>query len=280
MSARETSGRLPSDDLLHRFVRATVPFPVRKVVHRLRAEPYRIRDVVPDLVDRLRLIGPPPLPPPRLRGQVSWTTSRNEFRRVGREGSGNVLDAFRAARRPGESGSRWLDFGCGCGRLSREFIADDAGRSVTGVDPDGAAVRWASKHLRGSFRTIDRRPPIEASDGSFDVAVAISVFTHMPEDLQGEWLAELRRVLRPGGLFIVSTLGPARLNLVPGLTEGQSVEFARRGFLFAPGGGPFNWNGAFHSREYLETAWAPFFRLREFRSEGMTGFQDLSVWER
>ncbi|HET9469978.1 MAG TPA: hypothetical protein VFO24_02670, partial [Usitatibacter sp.] len=89
-----------------------------------------------------------------------------------------------------------------------------------------------------------------------------------------------RRVLRPGGLFIVSTLGPARLNLVPGLTEQQSAEFSRRGFLFAPGGGPFNWNGAFHRRDFLEAEWAPFFRLREFRPEGMTGFQDLSVWER
>jgi SAM-dependent methyltransferase len=271
---------LPSDDLFHRLVRATVPFPVRKVVHRLRAEPYRIRDFVPDLVDRLRIAGPPPLPPARLRGNVSWTTSRKEFRRVGREGSRNVLDAFRAARRPGERWSRWLDFGCGCGRLSREFVADDPDRKLTGVDPDDAAIRWASKHLRGDFLAIGRRPPTALPGSSFDVAVSISVFTHMEDALQREWIAEVHRVLRPGGLLIVSTLGPGRLNLIPGLTGEQSTEFARRGFLFAPGGGSFNWNGAFHSRAYLEAAWAPLFRLRDFRSEGMTNFQDLSVWEK
>ena len=101
-----------------------------------------------------------------------------------------------------------------------------------GIDPDAAAVVWAGKHLRGTFATIDRRPPTAMPAGSFDVAVAISVFTHMEEDLQREWLAELHRLLRPGGLLIVSTLGPGRLNLVPGLTEGQSAEFAGRGFLF------------------------------------------------
>jgi 2-polyprenyl-3-methyl-5-hydroxy-6-metoxy-1,4-benzoquinol methylase len=270
---------LASDDLLHRIVRATVPFPIRKVVHRLRAEPYRIRDFVPDLVDRVRLIGPPPLPPPSLRSNVSWTTSRKEFLRVAREGSADVLDAFRTNRRPEEDYSRWFDFGCGCGRLSRALIEDDRARRLTGVDPDEAAVRWAAGHLRGSFRTIDRRPPTAMPAGSFDVAVAISVFTHMEESSQRAWLAELRRLLRPGGLFIVSTLGPDRLNLVPGLTEGQSDEFAARGFLFAPGGGAFNWNGAFHNRAFMEETWSPLFRLRDFRPEGMTRFQDLSVWE-
>ena len=256
-----------------------MPFPIRKVVHRLRAEPYRIRDFVPDLVDRVRLAGPPPLPPPALRGQVSWTSSRKEFRRVAREGSADVLGAFRAARRPEEGWSRWLDFGCGCGRLSRELIADDSERKLTGVDPDAAAVRWARRHLGGEFRAIDRRPPISLPAGAFDVAVAISVFTHMGEDLQREWLAELHRLLRPGGLLVVSTLGPARLNLVPGLTAEQSADFEARGFLFAPGGGPFNGNGAFHSRAYLEETWRALFRLRDFRPEGLIGFQDLSVWE-
>jgi len=258
-------------------VRATVPFRIRRVVHEVRAQPFKIRDLAPDLVDRLRVAGPPPLPPAALRGRVSWTTSRREFRRVGREDAADVEAAFFRARRPDEDYRRWLDFGCGCGRMSRHLAA--AGRILTGVDVDRPAVSWAARRLRGRFFAIGEDPPVALAPASFDVVVAVSVFTHLAEDPQRDWREELHRLLRPGGLFVATTLPPHLVSMVPNLSPAQSDELDRRGFLYAPGPGPFNQNAAFHSRAFLEETWQPLFRLVDFRPAGMTGFQDLSVWE-
>jgi len=256
-----------------------VPFRIRRVVHEVLAQPFKIRDVLPDLVDRVRVVGPPPMPPPALRARVSWTTSRREFRRVGKEGAADVEAAFLRARRPDEDYRRWLDFGCGCGRMSRHLAAAGPGRVLTGVDVDRPAVSWAARRLRGRFFAIEEHPPVDLPPASFDVAVAVSVFTHLPEDRQGEWREELRRLLRPGGLLIATTLPPHLVSMVPNLSPLQSDELNRRGFLYAPGPGPFNQNAAFHSRQFLEATWQPLFRLVDFRPAGMTGFQDLSIWE-
>ena len=43
-------------------------------------------------------------------------------------------------------------------------------------------------------------------DDSFDVVYACSVFSHLPETLHLLWLAEIRRVLRPGGVLVATTL--------------------------------------------------------------------------
>jgi SAM-dependent methyltransferase len=269
---------LAFDSPFRRLVRATVPFRIRRVVHEVRAQPFKIRDLLPDLLDRIHVAGPLPLPPAALRGRVSWTTSRREFRSVGREGAADVEAAFSRARRPDEDYRRWLDFGCGCGRMSRHLGAGP-GRILTGVDIDRPAVAWAGRRLPGRFFAIDERPPIALPPASFDVAVAVSVFTHLGEERQRDWREELHRLIRPGGLLIATTLPPHLVSMVPNLSPAQSDELNRRGFLYAPGPGAFNQNAAFHSRRFLEETWQPLFRLVDFRSAGMTKFQDLSVWE-
>lgn len=57
------------------------------------------------------------------------------------------------------------------------------------------------------FRNSLEPPLAFAEDESFDLAFANSVFTHIPLDLQGPWIAELRRILRPGGMLICNVIG-------------------------------------------------------------------------
>ena len=45
---------------------------------------------------------------------------------------------------------------------------------------------------------------------TFDLVVALSVFTHMTEPLQVCWMRELRRVLQPRGLLLLTVLGDNR----------------------------------------------------------------------
>lgn len=50
-------------------------------------------------------------------------------------------------------------------------------------------------------------PPTPYVSESFDLVYALSVFSDLDEHLQRDWLAEFRRLLRPGGLLVLSVLG-------------------------------------------------------------------------
>ncbi|KQV69946.1 methyltransferase [Nocardioides sp. Root122] len=99
------------------------------------------------------------------------------------------------------SGRRVLDAGCGSGPL----VADLAGRGaqVTGFDASPAMVRIAKERLGPDVPLLvaDLTAPLPFATGEFDDAVAALVL-HYLEDWSGP-LAELRRVLRPGGRLVV-----------------------------------------------------------------------------
>jgi SAM-dependent methyltransferase len=195
--------------------------------------------------------------------------------------SRDILGAFEKLRIGADQSVRWLDFGCGSGRIARHLIRSPSIRELWGVDVDAPAVSWCAKHLSpGKFSTIGTEPPTELPAGHFDVVISGSVFTHLAEEPQRRWLAEIHRLLRPGGALITCTHSPKLTFMRPDLTAGQHAELQRRGFLFAPGGGPFNEDAAFHSRAYLEENWAPWFRLEVFQELGYCGFQDLSAWRK
>lgn len=103
-----------------------------------------------------------------------------------------------------------LDFGCGCGRVMRHLWAADPGLSVWGTDINEEQVAWCRANL--PFARVDvngPRPPLAAPESTFGLAYAFSVFTHLPAELQGPWVRELVRVLRPGGYLLISLHGAA-----------------------------------------------------------------------
>ncbi|HEV2446831.1 MAG TPA: methyltransferase domain-containing protein [Candidatus Sulfopaludibacter sp.] len=100
-------------------------------------------------------------------------------------------------------GKRVLDAGCGAGYGSAEIAC--VGQSVIGVDVAAEAVEFAREHYR-----MPNLEFVEASctalpygDGSFDLVTAFEVIEHLEN--WREFLQEARRVLAPGGQFIVST---------------------------------------------------------------------------
>jgi SAM-dependent methyltransferase len=100
-----------------------------------------------------------------------------------------------------------LDFGCGWGRIIRFFTRDVQPQSLWGVDvwpPNIEACRATNRWAR--FVQNDPLPPLEFEDETFDLVYSYSVFSHLAEEPHLAWLAELERVLRPGGLFVATTL--------------------------------------------------------------------------
>ncbi len=105
-----------------------------------------------------------------------------------------------------EEGARVLDIGCGTGRLAR-WIAERLGPkgSVVGIDPLEHRISVARSHA-GSVRfEVGRAEDLGAfEDSSFD-AVCLSSVLHWVSD-KARALAEVRRVLRPGGRVAATTL--------------------------------------------------------------------------
>lgn len=103
-----------------------------------------------------------------------------------------------------------LEAGCGEG-YGADLIADVA-RSVIGLDYDESAVA----HVRARYPRVDMRhgnlAELPLDDSSVDVVVNFQVIEHLWD--QGQFVAECRRVLRPGGLLLMST--PNRITFTPG----------------------------------------------------------------
>lgn len=119
----------------------------------------------------------------------------------------------RAYKRSGGKG--YLDFGCGWGRIGRFFLRDFQSRDMVGVDIDPDMVAFcAGANLPGSFEAIANGQPLPFADGSFRLITAYSVFTHLPPHLFRAWLAELMRVLAPGGLLVFTVEPPRFLDFL------------------------------------------------------------------
>lgn len=104
------------------------------------------------------------------------------------------------------AGYRILDAGCGSGPLSAALR--DRGAVVTGIDASAGMLMLARQRLgdEAALHVGDLRDPLPFDDGAFDDVVA-SLVLHYLQDW-GPTLAELRRVLKPGGRLIASVDHP------------------------------------------------------------------------
>ena len=100
-------------------------------------------------------------------------------------------------------GAEVLDAGCGVGYGSA-FLAD-AARRVVGVDRDEDAIAYARERYSRpnvEFRVGDVAA-LDLPDASFDAVCAFETIEHV--DDADAFAGEMARVLRPGGVFLVST---------------------------------------------------------------------------
>jgi SAM-dependent methyltransferase len=105
-----------------------------------------------------------------------------------------------------------LDFGCGCGRVIRHWRRATRAR-LHGTDYNPHMINWCRANLPfAAFEVNGLEPELSHDDQAFDLIYGVSVFTHLRESLQRPWINELTRMLRPGGLLLLTLHGRTRVD--------------------------------------------------------------------
>jgi SAM-dependent methyltransferase len=228
-------------------------------------------------VDRRPQIGPDglPLPPPLLRVKVAGTADRSVFLSQSGEAANTIREALAASGEPIDAVKSLLDFGCGCGRVLRQWASLPA-TEVHGTDYNPKLIAWCRENLRfATFGVNGLAPPLVYEDERFDLVIAISVFTHLTAELERRWIAELHRVLRPGGRLLLSTRGTAWVDHLTS-AERETYLAGDRVDRYAEAVGS-NLMGVFHPVDYVRERMAPGFVLTRTEPAAFAGQQDLHV---
>ncbi|MFV1991308.1 MAG: class I SAM-dependent methyltransferase [Acidimicrobiales bacterium] len=186
--------------------------------------------------DRVHTVPVGPVAPPEIiettalmkRDELRLKSRRNVFHSSGYRAMRVFLEAAVGAGLRLDRADAAFELGCGGARLIRHL------RSVRGLrlvasDLQAEVIVWCKENVPDvEFHMNGLMPPLGfADDDSFDFAFAYSVFTHITMDLQLPWIAELARVLKPGGLATVTTLGTGMARKM--MSGEEFSEFQRQG---------------------------------------------------
>lgn len=245
-----------------------VPAHIRWPLGRLR------RDVHDGLLRLAPWTGP--IPPRGVLLKVQSTPWAMEYLDIGKRSAARMQEVLHGAGLDASTSPRVLDFGSGLGRVLRHL--GKTGWQLSGCDVDGASIEW-SRRVCGfaELKVSGDDPPLPWDDATFDAVYAVSVFSHFPTARQHSWAAELRRILKPGGWAIVTTMGPWVFNPLPPADE-TSKDI--HGFWFVPAGKDFNDSASIHTEEGLRYFFDPHLEMVAWHRGGLDGFQDLALFRK
>lgn len=222
-----------------------------------------------------------PTPPARLTQCVVNTADSRFFLAQGYKSFDEMNLAIRR-HSDGKRIDRLLDWGCGCGRLTAHWLRKNEIADVHGCDINADAIDWCRTNLtRGKFEVVDFSPPTCYPDAHFDAIAAYSVFTHLTAPAQDQWLAEMKRILRPGGIFAASVhgasaayfrFGPqANSMLATGIHDG-TVATGMETVLAADA-----YRDTYQTEAYTRSTFGRHFDILEYAERGVGNNQDLIV---
>ncbi len=102
------------------------------------------------------------------------------------------------------------EWGCGPARIIRHMASFSGEKTfyLHGFDYNPSTIKWCKNNIKGiDFDLNTLNPPLPCKTSSFDCVYNLSVFTHLSEEMHFKWVDELQRVVKPGGLIIITTHG-------------------------------------------------------------------------
>ncbi len=201
-----------------------------------------------------------------------------------------TMRAFRENGTP-RPDSRFLDFGAGWGRVWRYFLREFAPEHMAAFDVNPKMADFWSQSMLGARLDVGTPfQPLPYWDGTFDLVVSNSVFSHLSLRLNMHSAGELRRIMRPGGVFVGTTFGLTHLRLWRSWQEqpdscnerqrklaslspdyGKEIDsFERGGFVYLPANPtrPLDYENTAFSGEWIRANWSDWFELLDFIEDG------------
>ena len=195
-----------------------------------------------------------------------------------------------------------LEFGCGWGRIVRFFLRDIEPNRLWGIDCLPTAIDICTRtNPYSQFALVDPFPPTSLASGTFDLVYAYSVFSHLSERAHLEWLAEFKRILKPGGVGVITTRardfilacaearakGEQRAWAQGAVfsfrnTEEALARYDRGEFLYEPVGGGDVLDASFFGetcipRQYVRDNWTPLFEVIDYLDDRRVCQQNVIV---
>jgi SAM-dependent methyltransferase len=249
---------------------------------------YELTDPLRIAVYRTLHRGAAPIPPARNRRRVG-SQSIARFMEAGR----NCYEPLRAAidrhhhRRGDGRPLRVLDFGCGVGRVLQYFVRDQL--ELFASDVDRTAIEYLQRSFPSVRSDVNRyAPPLRYQNGQFDVVYSVSIWTHLAPGLQVPWLLEVKRILAPGGLALLTTIGPYGYRIGTHLWAVTFTidELLRDGYRYSEYDGTVDaavgpsYGAGYHTPAYVRKEWSHYFDVLDVQEGVMDNLNDLVVLRR
>lgn len=102
---------------------------------------------------------------------------------------------------------RLLDYGCGDGKYFQHLVSIRglSAENVHGVEVSSRRVQRCQEMGWANARLIEGAGPLPYKDASFDIVNMMEVIEHIPDEQGARTVRDLRRILRPGGMLLIST---------------------------------------------------------------------------
>ncbi len=174
---------------------------------------------------------------------------------------------------------RVCEWGCGPARVIRHLREIDGFEQVelVGTDYNSASIHWCRENIRDvQFTENKLEPPLPLESNSFDCIYAISIFTHLSEEMHYKWINELFRLLKPSGIIIFTTHGDRFVKHLSSTEKAQydsgklvvmdNVKEGKKHFT------------AFHPPRFIETKLLEKYQVVEFIKSPVSHQLEQDVW--
>ena len=219
-----------------------------------------------------------PIPPSYLRVLVVGTKNLDHFFR---EGESRVFLMKKLLKTHGfhlNTQKAILDFGCGCGRVLRFLKGYNV--PLYGCDYNPTLIHWCSGNLSSIayFEKTDLTPPLPYKDNQFSLVLVLSVFTHLPEDIQKLWIKEFSRLVSSGNHLILTYHGRAFYFT---LNNNEKEKLYETGIVVRDEeGSGSNLCAVFHTLEWLQNHFSDYFAIIDKREGKIPKEQSMILFQR